>query len=409
MGWCLILFENIKPFGMKSFVLIISFLGASGVIQAQLLKLQSPDSLNGKPKKEFYTTAWVKFSAFYDTQGIPNQSAMHLPSIPTEREEVEADPQYHADMNQTRLIFATRFQTKSLGEIKSYIETDFYGGDGGGGLRLRHAYLRVKNLRIGQTWSGFTDEEAWPNITDFDGPSTGAWVRSTQVTYFVRPNTNSDISIGLEVPTVDYGRYLLIDTLVSPANQTLPDFVTHYELRWSTGHFQIAGVARAIEYKNAGEKKYISGGGFSVSGNQMLFGRDKLIYQVAFGKGISRYLVSFGGGGWDAVPNTKGDLELVPIYGGYIGYQLFWGKKNYGSREENHFSSTFVYGYVQLDNPLGVPKPTLLAGSYASANVYWHVVGPMNVAVEGIYGYRTDEFESQGDDFRIQAVVEYNF
>tara|TARA_R110002050_G_scaffold286088_1_gene436075 strand:- start:19710 stop:20894 length:1185 start_codon:yes stop_codon:yes gene_type:complete len=394
---------------MKRILPILMLIFLAFQSNAQLLKLQSADSLNGKPKKEFYTTAWVKFSAFYDMRGIPNVSAMHLPSIPTERENIQDDPQYHADMNQTRLIFATRFQTKSLGEIMSYIETDFYGGDGGGGLRLRHAYLRVKNFKIGQTWSGFTDEEAWPNITDFDGPSTGAWVRSTQLTYFIRPNKNSDISIGMEVPTIDYGRYLLIDTLVTPTNQTLPDFVSHYELRWPTGHFQIAGVARAIEYKNAGNSQYVFGGGFSASGSQILFGRDKFIYQAAYGYGISRYLVSFGGGGWDAVPNTHGDLKLVPIYGGYIGYQYYWGKKNYDKRENNHFSSTVVYGYVQLDNPLSVPASTLLTGSYASANLYWHVVGPLNIAVEGIYGFRTDEFESAGDNLRIQGVVEYNF
>lgn len=394
---------------MKNAFLIVAVFFTSIVVNAQLLKLQSADSLNGKPKKEFYTTAWVKFSGFYDLRGIPNVSAMHLPSIPTKRENVEDDPQYHADMNQTRLIFATRFQTKFLGEIMSYIETDFYGGDGGGNLRLRHAYVRFLNFRIGQSWSGFTDEEAWPNITDFDGPSTGAWVRSAQVTYFIRPNENSDISIGAEVPTVDYSRYLLIDTLVTPANQTVPDLVSHYEFRWPTGHFQIAAVGRAIEYKNAGEKKYVYGGGFSASGSQKVFGRDKIVYQAAYGQGISRYLVSFGGGGWDAVPNNKGDLKLVPIYGGYIGYQYFWGKKNYDKRSHNHFSSTLVYGYVQLDNPLGIPKSTLLTGSYASANVYWHVVGPLNVAVEGIYGFRTDEFESSGDNLRIQMVVEYNF
>jgi hypothetical protein len=397
---------------MKKIILFIYFVGIAFMGSAQLLKLQSADSLNGKPVKQFYTTAWVKFSAFYDMRGIPNTSAMHLPSIPTERENIEDDPQYHADMNQTRLIFASTLQTKFVGEIFSYIETDFYGGADGGGLRMRHAYLRVKNFRVGQSWSGFTDEEAWPNITDFDGPSTGAWVRSTQVTYFIRPNVNSDISIGAEVPTIDYGRYTQFDTLVTPSHQTIPDLVSHYERRWATGHAQIAGVGRFIEYKNGAQKTvYKLGGGFSLSGSQLVFGRDKLIFQAAYGHGISRYLVSFGGGGWDAVPDGQGNLGLVPIYGGYVGYQYYWGKKNYDTRAHNHFSSTFVYGYVQLDNPQYTKfgSPTLLTGSYASANLYWHVVGPLNVAFEAIYGERTDEFESFGNNIRLQTVVEYNF
>ncbi len=383
----------------------------SGLANAQLLSIQSADSLNGKPKKQFYSTAWIKMNMFYDHKGIPNVSAMHLPSIPTDRENVVDDPQVHADLNQTRLIFASTFQSEYLGEILSYIETDFYGS-GGGGLRLRHAYIRFNNWRIGQSWSGFTDEEAWPNITDFDGPSTGAWVRSVQVTYFFRLQPNMDWSVGVELPTADYSRYLAIDTLVTPSKQTFPDLVSHYEVRWPKGHFQIAGVGRAIEYRNASQNTvYKIGGGFSGSGSQILFGRDKIIYQMAYGMGISRYLVSFGGGGWDAVPDGKGNLDLVPIYGGYVGYQLFWGKKKYASRDYNHFSSTFVYGYVNLNNPqygtLG--NPTLLTGSYASANLYWNVVGPLNFAIEGIYGFRTDEFESSGQNIRIQTVAEYNF
>jgi len=54
---------------------------------------------------------------------------------------------------------------------------------------------------------------------------------------------------------------------VTPANQTVPDLVSHWEMRWPSGHFQIAGVVRAIEYKNAANKNiYNLGGGFSASG-----------------------------------------------------------------------------------------------------------------------------------------------
>lgn len=393
---------------MKKLIFSLLFIAQLIPVQAQLLKLQSKDSLNGKPLKQFYTTAWLKFSGFVDMVGIPNESSMHLPSIPTDRDSVSRDPQYHADLYQTRIIFASEFQTKKIGEIISYIETDFFG-NGGGGLRLRHAYVRFLNFRIGQTWSGFTDEEAWPNITDFDGPATGAWVRSAQITYFVRPNKNQDILFAIETPSLDYNRYLSYDTLVQPALQTVPDFVTHYEIRWPLGHIQVAAVARAIEYKsNNNEIKYIFGGGFNTSGSQK-FGQNKLIWQAAGGIGIARYLVSFGGGGWDAIPDQNGDLQAIPIYGGYLGYQYFWGKRDPYQLDKSQFSSTLVYGYVHLKNPLEVPYPSLLTGSYASANIYWHLVGPLNFAVEGIYGYRTDEFETSGSNLRIQFVMEYNF
>ena len=394
---------------MKKIILftIASFLFIN--INAQLLKLESKDSLNGQPKKQFYTTAWVKMLDFYDQYGIPNVSSMSLPSIPTTNDSTNKDGQFHADLYQTRLIFASRFQTKTLGEIKSYIETDFYG-NGGGGLRLRHAWVRFNNWRIGQAWSGFTDEEAWANVIDFDGPATGVWVRSAQITHWFRLNDNSDFLVALETPVTDYSRYLQFDSLIQPAQQSFPDFVTHYEHRWKTGHIQLAAVARAIEYRNATNKLvYQPAGGVNISGSQEFFGKDVLVYQATYGQGISRYLVSFGGGGWDAIPDTKGNLDLVPIYGGYIGYQLFYGKKKWETREENHFSSTFVYGYVQLDNPANRPNNTLLTGHYASANIYWHVNEPLNFALEGIYGERTDELLSKGHNIRIQFCMEYNF
>lgn len=376
----------------------------------QLLKLQSKDSLNGKPKKQFYTTAWLKLSGFYDIQGIDNFSSMHIPSIPTERMDVPRDPAFFMDVFQSRLIFASAFQTKKLGEITSYIETDFYG-NGGGGMRLRHAYLRFKNFRFGQTWSGFTDEESWANITDFDGPATGAWVRTAQLAYFIRPNKNEDILISIETPTLDVDRYLPLDTTLTGANQSIPDLVSHYEIRWPRGHFQIAGVARAIEYRNltSGNREFLFGYGFNFSGSQIVGQRDKLIYQAAGGEGIARYLVSFGGGGWDALPDFQGELVAVPIFGGYVGFQHFWDGLDPNDDEESDWSSTFVYGYVQLDNPFEIPENTLLTGHYASANLYWHLAQKINFAVEGIYGFRTDEFESRGDNLRIQFVMEYNF
>ena len=108
---------------MKKVLLLLAIFFVSFSGMSQLLKLQSADSLNGKPKKQFYTTAWIKLNMFYDARGIPNVSAMHLPSIPTTRDSVPNDPQFHADLNQTRIIFASTFQTKYLGEIFSYIET----------------------------------------------------------------------------------------------------------------------------------------------------------------------------------------------------------------------------------------------------------------------------------------------
>lgn len=276
---------------------------------AQLLNLSSKDSLNGLPVKSMYFTAWLKMNGILDYRGISTTAALNLPSIPTDGR--LPDPHFTMDMYQTRIMMGSAFQTKKLGEIISFIETDFYGS-GGGNLRLRHAYIRFLNFRVGQTWSGFTDEEAWPNITDFDGPATGAWVRNPQIAYFVRPNNNQDILFSIELPSTDYNRYLEIDSSLISANQSIPDLVSHYEIRWPGGHFQGGVVYRSLKYKTADDKiKFTPGWGINLSGSQTFGQADKFVYQALVGSGVSRYLVSFGGSGWDAIPDLM--VILLPI------------------------------------------------------------------------------------------------
>ena len=383
---------------MKKIGLVLLIFILSNNSFGQLLNLQSKDSLNNLPKKSLFFTAWLKMNGILDARGISSTAALNLPSIPTDGS--PPDPHFTMDMYQTRIVFGSTFQTGKLGEVVSYIETDFYGS-GGGNLRLRHAYIRFLNFRVGQTWSGFTDEEAWPNITDFDGPATGAWVRNPQVAYFIRPNNNQDILFSIELPSTDYSRYLFVDSTLLTANQSIPDLISHYELRWPRGHFQAGVVYRSLKYKNTNDEiKFTPGWGINLSGSQIVGKSDKLVYQGLVGAGVSRYLVSFGGSGWDAIPDLNGNLVANPVWGGYVGFQHYWTPK---------VSSTLVYGYAEIFNELKIPSDHLFVGSYISGNVYWNVVGPLNFAMEVIYGNRRDEFDKFGEDIRAQFVFEYNF
>lgn len=364
----------------------------------QFLTLNSKDSLNNKPKRMFYTTAWIKLSAIWDYMGIDNTSSMNPIYIPTDGR--PPDSHFTMDMYQSRLKFASAFQTKKFGEIFGYVETDFYG-NGGGGMRLRHAYIRFKNFRIGRTWSVFTDEESWPNITDFDGPATGVWVLHAQLAYFIRPSKTMDIVFSIETPLSDYSRYLQLDSTLQNASPSYPDLHGHIEKRWRGGHIQLAAVYRFIEYKVNNQKRIVPGYGFNVAASQTIGQRDLLIGQILLGKGISRYMVSFGGSGWDAIPDLQGNLNALPVAGGFLSYQHYWGKSD--------FSSTIVGGYANVDNPFDNPAITLFNGFYGSLNVYWNPLGPLNFAIEGIYGTRYDEFDRFGDNLRLVMVFEYAF
>lgn len=379
--------------------------------EGQILSMASKDSLNGVPRKKVFFTAWLKFNSFIDTRGIPSESAMHIPSIPTAADNFIADPRYHADLNQSRLKFGFSQQTRRMGEITSYIEADFWGGENGGQLRLRHAYAEFFNFRVGQSWSSFVDTDSWPNITDFDGPATGVWTRTAQVAYEFRWKNKYSLQASIELPSADYSRFLTNDSLISPANQSIPDVVGHLRRTWSWGHAQLGFVSRFPEYRRADSIKTRGYGfGFNFSGSWKNRDHDKLIWQLTAGKGIARYLVSFGGGGWDGLPNAEGKLEEIPVYGGYLSYQYYWGRKL--SRDgKARMSTTLLYGSVYLVNPLDEDfgSSMLIQGYYGSANLYWHVEGPLNVAMEVIYANRTDETGSSGGDTRIHFILEYNF
>ena len=53
---------------------------------------------------------------------------------------------------------------------------------------MRHAFLSIgdpeagTSVLAGHTWTTFADADAWPNVTDFDGPPTGVWTMSSLTT-----------------------------------------------------------------------------------------------------------------------------------------------------------------------------------------------------------------------------------
>ena len=59
------------------------------------------------------------------------------------------------------------------------------------------------------------------NITDFDGPATGAWVRSAQIAYQINLDKKQHITVSIENPLTDYSRYLVIDSLVQTCKPKL--------------------------------------------------------------------------------------------------------------------------------------------------------------------------------------------
>jgi len=385
---------------MKKYVLVFVIF-VSIVSNAQDFKFESKDTLNAKPKNSIVFGGFVNTIFYYDFVGINDAyPALNIAEVPVGNN-VFKEPYMNFNAFQTRLKFNSTHQTK-IGEIKLYVEGDYVSGTGA--FRLRHALISINKWDVGQTWSNFSDEDMWPNMTDYDGPPTGIWPRPTMIRYNALQGEKNSLSFSMEGPSLDYTSNYNIDSAITTTNQNVPDFTVRYRFDTDKLHFQLSGVYRNIRYKNLLDSAlfYEQGYGISISSGITVFNRDKIHMQATAGKGIARYMVGFEGRNWDAVPTGNHKIELLPTYGGFIGYDHYWNKNK-------TFSSTFVAGGVYVQNNVLENYDDFMEGYWGLINLYWYPVDHFSIAVEYVGAYRKDYLSLDGYADRVQLMVMYSF
>ncbi len=382
------------------------------------VKKKNPET--GKEKGSVSIGGMIKLNGIIDFNGLRLADEFNITLIPVRPEDKTNDIRFNMDMRQTRLVFVGDFDTekKAVGKLKSYIEGDFYGLSGA--FRLRHAYVSTDYLLIGRYWSIFSDLDTWPNVVDFDGPVTGIWTRNEQIRVKLDVEDRWEFRFGLETPAVFFpNRVAVIDSSVAPTFQRMPDITGYAKYRFGRNtpyHLQWSWVFRELRYVEGADEKSASAFAFggALSGTFACFKEDKFIFQAVMGKGISRYMVSFAAQRYDALPTTKGSLEALPTFGGYLAYEHQWW--------DAPFKSTMVLGYAYIDLPkefetLG-PR---FAGGYGSANLFWYPFRNFQAGMEYLVGWRritTGEFDFddtvivdqlEGVAHRIEFMTQYNF
>jgi DcaP outer membrane protein len=102
----------------------------------------------------------------------------------------------------TRLSLDFRVPTEMFEDVRLYLEGDLFGTNSTT-PRLRHAYVQVKNILIGQTFSVFMDPDAGPDQLEFQGPNAEVFIRSPQFRYTLRAGEQNSFSFSVERPTSD--------------------------------------------------------------------------------------------------------------------------------------------------------------------------------------------------------------
>lgn len=174
----------------------------------------------------------------------------------------------------------TRFNTKYVhGDVTGFIELDFYGGGGNQIVsnsshpRLRHAFIKYKNILVGQTWTTFMNTSALAEAANFGGAlNASAFIRQGQVRY-----TMGGLQLSLENPHSDKG---------DSSQDSIPDFIAKYTFKGDWGNVSVSGLARQLNTVGGNSETAIGGG---IAGRIKTFGKDDFRFQVHGGE-TGRYV-----------------------------------------------------------------------------------------------------------------------
>jgi hypothetical protein len=316
-------------------------------------------------------------------------------------------PQVTSTKNFTVGVRESRFSADFLipvenwGAARAFVQFDFFGSNGATTPRLRHLYAQIDNLLVGQTFTNFMDPDAWPDSLDFQGPNSGLSVRPPQGRYSFAVGEGTSVYVSVEQPDSDIN-FPINGAPAEPVTPA-PDGAVRIRYEGDRGHVQLSSVFRdlAVRLPN-GPQESVFGWGVNASGALRVYGKDNIVFQAAYGHGISRYVGDTGGLDLDAAPvsATNTSLRALPLFGPYISYQHYWSRS---------LRSSGTFGFVQLQNTAFQPGTTYHKSIYSSANIIWNPVGSLDVGAEFLYGWVKDKSGAHASAPRFQITGRYTF
>lgn len=237
----------------------------------------------------------------------------------------------------------TRFNTKyTHGDVSGFVEMDFYGGGGNevatnsSNPRLRHVFIKYKNITAGQYWSNFMPLAELPDALDFAGPIVGeVFVRQPQIRY-----TNGGLSVSIENPETwgDDG----VDApgsgggTVSDKPETNPDITISYTFKGNWGEITTAGLARWLEQATGNVEETALAA--NIAGKINVGEKDDIRFQLNVGES-GRYL----GAGMTkdiVVDPQTGSYEVEETTAYTVSYRHVWN---------DQWRSSIYYGTAETD------------------------------------------------------------
>ncbi len=359
-----------------------------------------------EPKRWLEVSGRVKFDTLYDFAGLQTSDAFTITNIDTSPDRDENN-RVTADVKQSRVRLEAGARKTRVGDVRALIEGDFRGkgGTANYNFRIRQGYVVFAGLLVGQTRTLFGDADADPVVIDIDGPPTSIWLRVPQIRYSFGKDAGWRAGVSLEAPALDYTVAPEYDPEVTTTFLRRADLLASVRYGGRRGHVQVAAVYREIRYVReapdgtGGETESETGGGVALSAHVGLGGRDRLLFQALYGKGIAHYLAAFEGGGWDAIPDGRGNLQATTDAGGYLGLEKHAG----------HFRGTALVGWALIHNDIFPGRPDFFRGLYASVTGFYDLTESLWVGAEYDYGRKEDYQGLSASANRLQLALQFSF
>ena len=306
--------------------------------QDRYLTVSSKDSIDGFPKIKGSVGANLKLNGYYDVfGGLQDSDTFNVGMIDVFG--TDDDQSFKMDLYQTQIKLEAAYIEKGGERVYSLVEFDFWGGNGR--MRLRKAFVESRHWQIGQNWNNFGDETLWPNIMEWEGPASGIWLRTPHIKYsntFKKPSWIYEISI--EAPITNYISFQEIDLDVKETYQVTPDLTFAVKNKYDWGHIRLSSILRNVRYKQEGEIGNFLGYGFALSGIYATKRKNNLQFQIVGGKGITAYMTSISGLGYDGYANNDDQFVSTPAFGGWVSYEYFFTPR---------LHSNIVFGSTKYD------------------------------------------------------------
>jgi len=337
---------------------------------------------------------YAKLDAIADARAAGDEDQFVTSSIPVGSAHRDAS-NFNLHAKQTRFSFEARRPT-SRGNLRFYLENDFFGSSDGYQFRLRHAYGQLGNTYAGYGYSSFMDADSLPDTLDFAGPGGAGYLLVAGIHHSFGLGKGNTLTVAAEDPDSQLAG-TTDDTI---AVNRLPDVTLTARMERDWGHLQLGAVARSLGYDGDQQDDRRFGGGAQLSGSASVGERDLLLFGLLGGKGLARYTADLTGSGLDAVIGLDGRLHALSLQGGFVGYTHYWSPM---------WRSNLIYGQLTMARNAALAADAFRQSRYGVFNLIWSPAPSWTMGMELLYGQLEQQDGQRGGTMRLQGSLQYNF